>query len=75
MCKYGDAYIVGKGTITVEGNDENKKIDKKLSFKNNAPFRSCVSKINNIVIDNAEDLDIVMLIYILLNFRDLLIYH
>ena len=29
-------------------------------FKNNVPFRSCISKINSTLIDNAEDLDIVM---------------
>ena len=34
--------------------------DKKLAFKNNAPFVSCISKINNTLIDNAEDLDILM---------------
>ena len=37
--------------------------DKKLAFKNNAPFVSCISKINNTVIDNAEDFDIVMPVY------------
>ena len=31
-----------------------------MTFKNNAPFISCISKINNTLIDNAEDLDIVM---------------
>ena len=31
--------------------------DKKLVFKNNAPFISCISKINGVKIDNAEDLD------------------
>ena len=31
-----------------------------LAFKNNAPFTNCISKINNVLIDNAEDLDIVM---------------
>ena len=42
--------------------------DKKLAFKNNAPFISCSSKINNTLIDNAEDLDIVMLMYNLLEY-------
>ena len=36
---------------------------KKLIFKNNAPARSCISKIDNTFIDNAEDCDIVMPIY------------
>ena len=51
LCYYSDACIVVKGTITVEGDNDNKKIDKKLSFKNNAPFRSCISKINNTFIE------------------------
>ena len=35
-------------------------VKKKMVFKNNAPFINCVSKINGIKIDNAEDLDVVM---------------
>ena len=31
-----------------------------VAFKNNAPFRSCVSKINSTLLGNAEDLDIIM---------------
>ena len=38
----------------------------KAAFKNNAPFTNCISKINNVLIDNAEDLDFVMPIYNLL---------
>ena len=51
LCYYSDACIVVKGTITFEGDNDHKKIDKKLSFKNNAPFRSCISKINNTFIE------------------------
>ena len=40
--------------------------DKKLVFKNNAPFINCISKINGVKIDNAEDLDVVMPMYNLL---------
>ena len=39
-----------------------------LAFKNNAPFTNCISKINNVLIDNAEDLDIVMPMYNLLEY-------
>ena len=67
---YSDAYIVVKGTITVEGYDDNKKKDKNLSFKNNALFRSCISKIDDTFIDNAEELDIVMPMYNLLEYSD-----
>ena len=52
-----------KGTI-----DE--KRDKKLSLKNNALFISGISKVNNTFIDNAEDLDIVMPMYNLLEYSD-----
>ena len=41
---------------------------KKLAFKNNAPFVSCISKINNTLINNAEDLDILMPMYNLLEY-------
>ena len=60
---YSDAYIVLKGKMTVEGDNNAKKRKKELIFKNNDPFRSCISKINNTFIDNAEDLDIVMPMY------------
>ena len=62
LCDYSDAYIVVKGTITVVDPDD-ANYNKKLAFKNNAPFISCISKINNALIDNAEDLDIVVPMY------------
>ena len=34
--------------------------NRSLAFKNNAPFINCISKIDNVLIDNAEDLDFVM---------------
>ena len=36
------------------------KLKKNVTFKSNAPFRSCISKINSTFIENAEDVDIVM---------------
>ena len=44
------------------------KKEKKLFFDNNGPFRLCITRINNVFIDNAEDLDIVMPIYNLLEY-------
>ena len=41
-----------------------------LTFNNDAPFRSCITKINNAFIGNAEDLDIVILMYNLLEHSD-----
>ena len=67
LCDYGDAYILVKGNISVNNtaaagaaaNNTNKKV----IFKNCAPFTNCISKINNTQIDNAEYIDIVILMY------------
>ena len=67
LCDYSDAYIVVKGIVTVTSSDNN-TYDKKLAFKNNAPFTSGISKINNTLIDNAENLDVVMRIYNLIKY-------
>ena len=62
LCDCSDAYIVMKEKITVT-RPNSVLYDKKLAFKNNAPFVSCISKINNTLTDNAEDLDIVITMY------------
>ena len=68
LCDYSDAYIVVKRRISVTGTKNANR--KKLTFKNNGPFRSCISKINNTLTDNAEDFDIVTLMYSLLEYSD-----
>ena len=63
LCDFNDAYIVVKGTITLTKTDGRGFIDIRnrfLPFKNNAPFTNWISKINNVLFDNAEDLDVVM---------------
>ena len=67
LCDYSDAYIVVKGKIIVT-NPDSDAYDKKLAFKNNASFTSCISKINNTLTDNAEDLDVVMPMYNLIEY-------
>ena len=47
LCYYCYTYIVVKLRISVRGTNDANRINKKLDFKNNAPFRSCISKINN----------------------------
>ena len=59
---YGDVYII------VTGNTSVNNINKKVIFKNCAPFTNCISKINNTQIDNAEYIDIVM--YNLIEYSD-----
>ena len=42
--------------VTATNNANNNDFgDEKLVFKNNAPFINCISKINGVKIDNAED--------------------
>ena len=73
---FADTYILVKGTITVTGagNDAaTKQADEKnkgVIFKNYAPFIKCISKINNTEIDNAQDIDIVMLMHNLIEYSD-----
>ena len=67
LCDFSDAYILVKGNITVNNTaaaDANaNNTNKKVIFKNCAPFTNCISKINNTQIDNAEYIDIVMPVY------------
>ena len=67
LCNYSDAYIVVKGTISAVG-PYNAKTNKNVAFKNNSPFINCISKINGIKINNAEDLDVVIPIHNLLEY-------
>ena len=74
LCDYSDAYILVKGNITVNNTaaadaDAN-NINKKVTFKNCAPFTNCISKINNTKIDNAEYVDIVKPMYNLIEYSD-----
>ena len=74
LCDYSDAYILVKGTITVnntaaQGAAAN-NTNKKVIFKNCAPFTNCISEINNTQIDNAKDIDIVMPMYNLIEYSD-----
>ena len=74
LCDYSDAYILVKGTSSVNNttgagaaaNNTNKKV----IFKNCAPFTNCISEINKTQIDNAKDIDIVMPIYNLTEYSD-----
>ena len=68
LCDYSDAYVLVKGKMTVTNPNNNANFNKELTLKNNAPFISCISKINGELVENAEDLDIVMPMYNLLEY-------
>ena len=74
LCDYSNAYILVNENISVNNtaaagaaaNNTNKKV----VFKNCAPFSDCISKINNIQVDNAKDIDMVMQMYNLIKYND-----
>ena len=75
LCDYSDAYILVKGKITVTApgvnNNANNIRDKRnrpLILKNNAPFVSCLTRINGELIEDADDLGIIMSMYNLLEY-------
>ena len=68
LCDYADAYILINGTIEVDGANPRDRQNRPVILKNNAPFISCITKINGELIEDAEDLDIVMPIYNLLEY-------
>ena len=74
LCDYSDAYILLKGAIRIAPvppsavNPNNN--DKKVVFKNCAPFTDCISEINNTQINNAKNNDAVMAMYDLIEYSD-----
>ena len=76
LCDYTDSYMLVKGTITIPGAGANAyarnafERDKGVTFKKCAPFTKCISRTNNTDIDNANDIDIVMPMYNLIEYSD-----
>ena len=68
LCDYAGAYILVNGTITATGNHPRDRQNRPLILKNNAPFISCITRINGELIEDADDLDIVMPMYNLLEY-------
>ena len=73
LCDYSDAHILGTITVTANGdnNSANNIRDKRnrpLILKNKSPFVSYIKRINGELIEDAEDLDIVMPMYNLLEY-------
>ena len=71
LCDYSDSYILVSGTITVAalaagGGNNNRKV----TFKNCAPFTDCISEINNTQVDNAKYIDMVIPMYNLIKYSD-----
>ena len=58
LCEYNDSYILVRGDITVTAASETQ-----IAFRNCSPFTKCITKIDGTAIDDAEDLDLVMSVY------------
>ena len=63
LCDYSEAYILVTGKINNLNANGNT-----VCFKNCAPFRSCTSHINDEYLENAENLDVVMPMYNLIEY-------
>ena len=61
LCDYSDVYILVKDTITVTGNHPRDRQNRPFILKNNAPFISCITRINGELIEDADDLDIIVM--------------
>ena len=66
LCDYSDAYILVTEDITATGGDDNIK----AAFKNCEPFMKCKTHTKNEHIDTADNLDIVMPMYNLIEYSD-----
>ena len=64
LCDYSDAYILVTGNINSRGNDT------KSAFKNCAPFRTCITQINETFVDEAKHIIITMPMYNLIEYSD-----
>ena len=65
---FSDAHIVVKGEVIVTAESNTSRKNRPLAFKNNTLFTNCISKIDIVLTDNAEDLDVVMPMYSLIEY-------
>ena len=83
LCDYADAYMLVNETITItwdagRGRTEAQllagrledEIGKGVAFKNCVPFTKCIRRIDNTYIDTAQDIDILMRMYNLIESSD-----
>ena len=63
LCVYNDAYIIVRDNITIIGHQTTE-----VTFKNCAPFTKYITKIDGTTINHAEDLDLVMIMYNLMEY-------
>ena len=70
LCDYADVYILVDDTIRAEAANPANAAATRLALKNCAPFTKCNLEINDEHVDTAENLDIVMPMYNLIEYSD-----
>ena len=63
LCDYNDSDILLRVSIAIARN-----VATRLAFKNCAPLIKCIPKIDGTILEDAEDLDLVVPIYTLLEY-------
>ena len=63
LCNYNDVYILVRSNVTIIGYQATQ-----VAFKNCAPFTECITKFDGATRDDPGDLDLVMLIYNLIEY-------
>ena len=63
LCDYNNTYILVRDDITIIGHNVTQ-----AAFKNCTPFTKCITYTDGTTIDDAEDLDLVILMYNLLEY-------
>ena len=66
LCDYSDAYVLVTVDIAAVGGNSNNDV----AFKNCASFTRCVTHINDEHVETAENLDIIIPMYNLLEYSD-----
>ena len=71
-------HILASGRITItrageradDVTERTYQKDKEVIFKNCAPFTTCISEINNMQVDDAQEIDVVLPIYNIFEYSD-----
>ena len=66
LCDYSDAYILVTGDIKVKNGNDNMRV----AIKNCHPFTTALFKLNDEQLDTADNLDLTMELYTMLEYSD-----
>ena len=70
LCDYADAYILVTGNLTVENVAAHNVPNTKTAFKSSHPFIKCKIHLNDVHVGDADNLDIIMNMYNLIEYSN-----